>query len=300
MKTTILFAQSYGQADVLNFHTQNLPPLASGMARITVKAAGINPIDARRMTGEFKHAALPQTFGTEFAGIIEEIAPNSQWKVGDEVLGSGGAFTHATVIDVPINNLVAKPKSMTWEVAGTIAGAAQTAMTILDEIGKVKSLLIHGASGGVGSITVQLAKERGIDVVATASERNQDYLRSLGAIPVVYGEGLIDRLKNAYPHQFDASIDMSGTEEAAKASVECVKPNGFIGSIAGKKLSEPRVQAVWVKRNPANLKYVVEGLAQGTFSWEVDKDNIYPFEKASEAYANILKGHTRGKSVLTF
>lgn len=300
MKTTILFAQSYGQADVLNFHTQNLPPLANGMARITVKAAGINPIDARRMTGEFKHAALPQTFGTEFAGIIEEIAPNSQWKVGDEVLGSGGAFTHATVIDVPINNLVAKPKSMTWEVAGTIAGAAQTAMTILDEIGKVKSLLIHGASGGVGSITVQLAKERGIDVVATASERNQDYLKSLGAIPVVYGEGLIDRLKNAYPNQFDASIDMSGTEEAAKASVACVKPNGFIGSIAGKKLSEPRVQAVWVKRNPANLKHVVDGLAEGRFSWEVDKDNIYPFEKASEAYANILKGHTRGKSVLTF
>lgn len=301
MKSTILFAQSYGQANVLDFTTQELPGLIEGMARIKVKAAGINPIDARRMTGEFKHAPLPQTFGTEFAGVIVEVGSNSNnWSVGDEVLGSGGAFTHATVIDVPIANLVARPPIINWEVAGTIAGAAQTAMTILDEIGKVKSLLIHGASGGVGSITVQLAKERGVDVVATASVKNQDYLKSLGAIPVIYGEGLIQRLKAVHPTPFDASIDMSGTEEALQASLETVKANGFIGSIAGKRLSSPRVQSVWVKRNPMNLKYVVDGIVEGKFTWQVDSDNIYPFEKAAEAYENILKGHTKGKSVLVF
>lgn len=301
METTILVAQSYGQEDVLEFHTQKLPQLSQGMARIKVKASGINPIDARRMTGEFRHAPLPQAFGTEFAGVIVEVASNSDnWSVGDEVLGSGGAFTHATVIDVPINNLIKRPQSISWEVAGTIAGAAQTAMTILDEIGKVNSLLIHGASGGVGSITVQLAKERDIDVVATASAKNQDYLKDLGATPVVYGEGLTERLKELHPEPFDASIDMSGTEDAAKTSLATVKPNGFIGSIAGKKLSVARVQAVWVKRNPQNLKYVVDGIAEGKFKWEVDKANIYPFEKAAEAYGNILKGHTRGKSVLVF
>lgn len=301
MDTTILIAHSYGQADVLEFHTQQLSKLSSGMARIKVKAAGINPIDARRMTGEFKHASLPQAFGTEFAGVIIEIGTNSKnWSVGDEVLGSGGVFTHATVIDVPIDNLVARPQSINWEVAGTIAGAAQTAMTILNEIGQVNSLLIHGASGGVGSITVQLAKERGIDVVATASARNQDYLKSLGATPVVYGERLVERLKEVHPNLFDASIDMSGTEEATQASLQYVKANGFIGSIAGKKLSSPRVQNVWTKRNPVNLKYVVDGIADGRFKWEVDTNNIYPFEKASEAYTNILKGHTRGKSVLVF
>lgn len=301
MKTTILIAQSYGQADVLEFYTQELPELSSGMARIRVKAAGINPIDARRMTGEFRHASLPQTFGTEFAGVIEEINDKSNgWSIGDEVLGSGGAFTHATVIDVPINNLVVRPKNIDWKVAGTIAGAAQTAMTILDEIGKVDSLLIHGASGGVGSITVQLAKERGIDVVATASTKNQDYLRGLGAAPIVYGEGLVERLKETHPAPFDASIDMSGTEAATQASLQCVKKDGFIGSIAGKKLSSSRVEAVWVKRNPANLKYVVDGIADGRLKWVVDTNNIYPFEKAPDAYANILKGHTRGKSVLVF
>lgn len=82
MKTTILFAQTYGQADVLDFVTQELPNLATGMARIKVKTAGINPIDARRMTGEFKHAPLPQTFGTEFAGVIVEVGANSKgWSV---------------------------------------------------------------------------------------------------------------------------------------------------------------------------------------------------------------------------
>lgn len=301
MKTTILIAKSYGQADVLEYHTTELPELMPGMARVKVKASGINPIDARRMTGEFKHAPLPQTFGTEFAGIIVDIAPNSNnWSIGDEVLGSGGAFTHATVIDVPIVNLVSRPQSISWEVAGTLAGASQTAMTILDEIGPVNSLLIHGASGGVGSITVQLAKERGIDVVATASAKNQDYLRSLGATPVVYGANLVEQLKQVHPELFDASIDMSGTEDATQASLQCVKPNGFMGSIAGKRLSSPKIQAVWVKRNPANLKHVVDGVAAGKFKWEVSADNVYPFDKASEAYENILKGHTRGKSLLIF
>lgn len=139
MQTTVLMANEYGSAEVLEFITEELPPLSPGMARIEVRAAGINPIDARRMAGEFKFSPLPQSFGTEFAGVI--VALNSEnvsnWQVGDEVLGSGGAFTHATVIDVPLENLVARPETMDWAVAGSLAGAAQTAMTILDEIGEV-------------------------------------------------------------------------------------------------------------------------------------------------------------------
>lgn len=299
MKSTILIAREYGQSDVLQFINSELPPLQHGFARIEVKAAGINPIDARRMTGEFKHSQMPQAFGTEFAGTIAQIDPkNDQWHVGDEVLGSGAGFTHATVIDVPIQNLVKKPSHIDWAVAGTLAGVAQTAMTILDEIGPVKSLLVHGASGGVGSITVQLAKERGIDVVATASEKNQDYLRELGAEPVVYGDGLIERLKVIHPEPFDASIDLSGTEEATQASLATVKKGGFMGSTAGKKLSSPLIQAVWVKKIPANLAYVVERVADGRFSWTVSRE--YPFDQAVQAYADILDGHTKGKSVFVF
>jgi len=224
MQSKILVAPEYGQSHVLEFIERTLPALAEGMARIEVKAAGINPIDARRMTGEFKHADLPQSFGTEYAGVIVEInTTQPHWKVGDAVLGSGHGFTHATVIDVPIANLVHKPENLDWLTAGSLAGAAQTAMTILDEIGPTQSLLIHGASGGVGSITVQLAKERGINVVATASEKNQNYLAKLGATPVVYGAGLTERLKAIHPTPFDASIDMSGNEDTTQASLANVK-----------------------------------------------------------------------------
>ena len=136
------------------------------------------------MTGEFKMSSLPQAFGTEFSGVIVELAPGTQgWSVGDEVPGSGAGYTHATVIDVPVTNLVVRPVNMEWAVAGSLAGVAQTVMTILDEIGPVSSLLIHGCSGGVGSITIQLAKERGIDVVATASHTRLAYLKSLGPYP---------------------------------------------------------------------------------------------------------------------
>jgi len=299
MKSTMLIAHDYGQPDVLEFFEQELPPLAAGTARIEVKAAGINPIDARRMTGEFRHAALPQGFGTEFAGVIVDLPTGAKdWVVGDEVLGSGAGFTHATIIDVPLANLVPRPANVDWSVAGTLAGVAQTAMTILGEMGDVRSLLIHGGSGGVGSIAIQIARSRGIKVVATASARNQDYLANLGAIPVEYGPGLIERLEAVHPAPFDASLDMAGNEEATQASLARVRPGGLIGSIAGVPLSSDRVQALWTKRNPANLKTVVDGVAEGRFRWEVSK--TYPFAEAAKAYRAILDGHTRGKTALTF
>ncbi len=299
MDSTILIARNYGKGDVLEFYTQGLPAIGEGMVRVKVKASGINPIDARRMTGEFKHGELPQTFGTEYAGIIAEVHPSiTNWKVGDEVLGSGGVFTHATIIDVPALNLVRKPENISWEIAGTLAGVSQTAMTIFSEMGPANSLLIHGASGGVGSVLIQIAKEKGLTVIATASERNQSYLADLGAIPVVYGTGLLDRINEIHPSEFDVAIDMSGTDDAIQVSLEKVKTNGFIGTIAGKAVSSPRVHPIWVKRNVSNLKYVIERVASGDFKWEVDR--AYPFEKAAEAYDDILTGHTRGKSVLVF
>lgn len=299
MKSTILIARKYGQAEVLEFAESELQNLAPGMARIEVRAAGINPIDARRMTGEFRHAPLPQAFGTEFAGVIIDLPPGaSGWSVGDEVLGSGASYTHATVIDVPLANLITRPENVDWAVAGSLAGAAQTAMTIVQEIGPVSSLLVHGGSGGVGSITIQLAREAGITVVATASAANQAYLKSLGAVPVQYGPGLIDRLQAIHPGLFDAAIDMVGNEESAAASLARVKPDGVLGNISGRPVSSPRIKDMWVKRNPDNLAKVVQGVAEGRYQWEVSAQ--FPFAQAQQAFDAILKGHTRGKRALIF
>lgn len=296
-QSTILVARSYGQPEVLEFLTQPLGALNPDEVRIAVRAAGINPIDAKRMTGQFKHGGLPQTFGTEFAGtIIEAGSAAKGWAVGDEVLGSGGAFTHATTIIVPIANLVRKPATIAWDVAGSIAGTAQTAATLLEEIGQARSLLIHGGSGGVGSILTQLAAQKGLKVVATASQANQAYLAQLGATPVVYGEGVTDRIRAIQPDGFDAVIDMAGIDGAT--ALANAKPDAIIGSITGLPATSPRIKPMWVKKHRDKLQPVVDGIAAGRIHWEVSRD--YPFTDARQAYGDVLTGHTRGKSVLVF
>jgi NADPH2:quinone reductase len=299
MATTALTARRYGQPDVLEYVTFEMPDLARDTARIEVKAAGINPVDARRMTGELRFGEPPLFFGTEYAGTI--IALNGDdggWTIGDEVLGSGGDLTHATIIDVPIANLVRRPSSLAWEIAGSLAGAAQTALTILEELGPVSSLLVHGGAGGVGSLTIQMARQQGITVVATGSDANQDYLGTLGAIPVVYGPGLIERLEQARPGLFDASIDMAGTAEATEASLARVKTDGLIGSIAAMRPWSERVRPIMRRRDPALIERVVAGVVAGDLKWVVSAR--YPFDDALSAYWAILARHVRGKSVLTF
>jgi NADPH:quinone reductase-like Zn-dependent oxidoreductase len=299
MQTTALTARGYGQPDVLEFATFDLPDLAPGTARIEVRAAGVNPVDARRLTGELRFGEPPLYFGTEYAGTIVALdGDGGGWTVGEEVLGSGGDFTHATVIDVPIANLVRRPSSLTWEIAGSLAGAAQTALTILEELGPVSSLLVHGGAGGVGSLTIQLARQQGITVVATGSDANQDYLGALGATSVVYGPGLIERLLQARPGIFDASIDMAGTAEATEASLARVKADGLVGSIAAMRPSSERVRPIMRRRDPALIKRVVAGVVAGDLKWVVSAE--YPFEDALSAYRAILARHVRGKSVLTF
>jgi NADPH:quinone reductase-like Zn-dependent oxidoreductase len=299
MKTTALTAKRFGQPNVLEFITFDMPDLARDTARVAVKTAGINPVDARRMTGELRFGEPPLFFGTEYAGTI--VAVNSEggeWSVGDEVLGSGGDFTHATIIDVPIANLVRRPSSLPWVTAGSLAGAAQTALTIMEELGTISSLLVHGGAGGVGSLTVQLARQQGIAVVATGSEANQDYLRALGATPVIYGPGLIERLEQARPGIFDAAIDMAGSAEATEASLARVRADGLIGSIAAMRPSSERVRPIMRRRDPAHIERVVAGVVAGDFKWVVSAE--YPFEDALSAYRAILARHVRGKSVLTF
>ena len=299
MKSRILIADRYGQSDVLDFVEEELPPLAPGHARIEVRAAGINPIDARRMTGEIRFGPLPLRFGTEFAGLITELpAEAGPWSVGDEVLGSGGGFTHATIIDVPVGNLIRRPSTLDWAVAGSLAGTAQTAMTLVGELGDIGSLLVHGGAGGVGTALIQLAREKGIEVVATASQANQVYLRALGATSVAYGPGLAERIREVHPAAFDAAIILAGTEEATQASLATVKPEGDIASITGVPAPSERVRPTGNKASLASLQYVAERVADGRITWEVSE--TYPFTRAAEGFAAVLEGHTRGKRVLMF
>lgn len=299
MKTTVLTSTRYGQPSDLGYSTFELPPLADGSARIEVRAAGVNPVDARRLRGAFRFGGLPLSFGTEYAGTIVALTSEDQgWTVGDEVLGSGADFTHATIIDVPIALLVRRPPSVSWAVAGSLAAAAQTGSTILEELGSITSLLVHGGAGGVGSLTIQLARQQGIAVVATGSQANQDYIQSLGAIPVVYGPGLLERIQQVHPELFDASIDMAGSDEATEASLALVKLDGIIGSITGLPLTSNRMKQIMRRRDPATIERIVALVASGELNWEISAS--YSFKSARLAYEAILGRHVRGKSVLVF
>jgi NADPH:quinone reductase-like Zn-dependent oxidoreductase len=299
MKTTVLTSTRYGQPSDLEYSSFELPPLADGSARIEVRAAGVNPVDARRLRGEFRFGGLPLSFGTEYAGTIVALNREDQgWKLGDEVLGSGADYTHATFIDVPIALLVRRPPSVPWAVAGSLAAAAQTGSTILEELGSIASLLVHGGAGGVGSLTIQLARQQGINVVATGSKANQDYIQSLGAIPVVYGLGLVERIQQVHPELFDASIDMAGSDEATETSLALVKPDGIIGSITGLPLASNRMKQIMRRRDPVTIERIVTLVASGELSWEISAS--YNFKDAKLAYEAILGRHVRGKSVLVF
>jgi NADPH:quinone reductase-like Zn-dependent oxidoreductase len=218
MPRTVQFAE-YGDSSVLKVVDAPLPVPGPGQVRIKVRAAGVNPIDWKIIAGFMREQmplTLPAGAGSDVAGVVDDVASDvTEWAVGDEVLGvsTTGAFSQYTLADAA--DLVRKPDGVSWEVAGSLAGAGGTAYAVLGKLGVEagQTLLIHAAAGGVGTFAVQLAKARGARVIGTASERNHDYLRSLGATPVAYGDGLLDRIREAAPQGVDAVLDASGRGE---------------------------------------------------------------------------------------
>ncbi|HEX8487471.1 MAG TPA: NADP-dependent oxidoreductase, partial [Propionibacteriaceae bacterium] len=188
----------YGGTEVLEIAEAPEPHPGPGQVRIVVHAASINPIDwkirAGYMQGEGP-APFPLILGNDAAGVVDEIGEGvSGVNLGDAVLGLGSQTNAEFAV---LNAFVPKPRSLDWAEAAAIAvGAETTARAIgLVNLNAGDTLLIDGAAGGVGSVAVQLAVARGYTVIGTASERNHDFLTQLGATPVVYGDGLVDRIR---------------------------------------------------------------------------------------------------------
>ena len=217
--TRIARFAEYGDPDVLRVIDVPAPTAGQGQVRVAVRAAGVNPIDAKTVEGLMRNAialTLPAGVGADVSGVVDQVGPGvSEFAVGDEVLGSSVTPSFAEYALAEPTSLVRKPHDIAWEVAGSLAGAGGTAYAVLKQL-RVKggeTLLIHGAAGGVGTFAVQLAAARGVMVIGTASERNHDYLRSIGAIPVTYGDGLLERVRSVAPQGVDAVLDASGRGE---------------------------------------------------------------------------------------
>src|SRR2546421_3598489 len=206
----------FGGPEVLEIVDVPDPHPGRGEVRIAVRAAGVNPSDWKKRRG-LMDRQLPQTVGHEAAGVVDEVGEGvADVAVGDRVFGlsaEGAAQAERAVLSfyAPI------PPSLDFAGAAALPTAIETATRALDQLGvgagagSGHTLLINGASGSVGSAAVQLAVVRGARVIGTASPANHDYLRSLGAEPVAYGEGLAGRVRAVAPDGVDLALDVAGS-----------------------------------------------------------------------------------------
>ncbi|MFI9361645.1 NADP-dependent oxidoreductase [Kitasatospora sp. NPDC053057] len=292
-----------GGPEVLRVTEVPDPEPGAGEVRVRVYAAGVQPVDLAIREG-FRPPGMaaepPFVLGNEFAGVVDRLGPGvDDWRVGDEVLGFRVLGCQAELVTVDAAQLVAKPAGMPWEQAGALSASGQTAhvaLTLLG-VGPGDTVLVHGAAGGVGTVAVQLARAWGATVIGTASERNHDYLRELGAVPVTYGEGLVGRVRAVAPQRVDAAFDAAG-RGALAASVELVADRDRIGTVVDYPEAERLgVRGLRAPRTAERLAELVRLWEAGGLRLEIAES--LPLERAEEAHRLVGTGHVRGKVVLT-
>lgn len=224
-------ATAFGGNEVLEFLDDDVPAPGPGEVTIAVRAAGMNPADYKRFApGPGKDpSALPLALGFEVSGVLTALGPDTQIASGggvpgDEVLAYRVLGGYAEEITLPATDVFAKPAALDHAAAANLLLAAATAADMLHVVGVAAgdTIVVHGASGAVGVSVLQQAAELGVRCIGTASERHFDVVRRFGGEPVVYGDGLADRLRAAAPEGFAAALDAVGTDEALDVSLELV------------------------------------------------------------------------------
>jgi NADPH:quinone reductase-like Zn-dependent oxidoreductase len=310
----VVIAAAYGGPEVLTVVDEPAAEPGPGEARISVRAAGVNPADYKSYTGAFgtDPAKLPIRLGFEASGVVTAIGsdatgPAGPIQVGDEVIAFRAPGAYAAELVVPGRSLVPRPASLDWaQAAGLmVTGATAWHALVAAGVGEGDTVLIHGGAGGVGIMAVQLAASRGAIVLATASPARHELLRELGAIPVEYGTGLAGRIREAAPQGIDAALDLVGTDEAVDVSLELVRDRSRIVTIAafgraggaGIKAigGGPGADPGTAIRNAARLE--LARLA-GEGKLRVLVSQTFPLPDAAAAHRAIMAGHTTGKIAL--
>ena len=309
-----IVAPTWGEPDVLRFEEVATPAPGEGEVTIAVKAAGVNPADLKQLRGQFgrSEASLPLRLGNEISGVVTAVGPNpvgvhGTLAVGDEVVAfrvTGGYSEQRTVAAAAVLH---KPASLPFAEAAGLLLTGTTAFHMLHatRVTAGDRVLVHGASGAVGLLVVQLAVQRGAHVVGTASAANHDLVRSFGAEPVVYGAGLAERVKALFPEGVDVALDTVGSDEAVDVSVELVADRTRIATIAafarGAELGigllggGPGAYPGSAVRMGSRAELV--DLA-GRGDLKVVIGQKFPLENAADALELIASGHPGGKIVL--
>lgn len=302
MSRAVVF-EKYGGPEVLRILESDPPEPEPGQVRVRVRAAGVQPFDALFRSGAahaWMPAQFPQRLGNEFAGIIDAVGDGVESvAVGNEVLGWAMLSSYADHVLAGERDIVAKPEEMPWPEAGVLSASGQTAASALRLLGVSTgdTLLVHGATGGVGSFAVQIGLALGATVIGTASERNHDYLRELGAMPVAYGEGLAGRVRELAAGEVTAALDASGTVEALEASLQLVADRNRVGTVAYQPMAEQLgVRRLSSERSHEQLVALTRLYIDGRL--RVTIQQTYPLEHATDAHRAIETSHVRGKVVL--
>ncbi|WP_432010054.1 NADP-dependent oxidoreductase [Streptomyces cucumeris] len=298
----------YGGPEVLDYGEVPDPKVGPDSVLVRVRAAAVNPVDWKAQAGYLDpvlDAVFPVIPGWDMAGVVERPGPAvTGFRPGDEVIGyvredflSRGTF--AEYVAAPLRTLARKPRNLSFAQAAGIPLAGLTAYQALTGALRVTegdTVLVHAAAGGVGSMAVQLARHMGARVIGTASERNHDYLRTLGAEPVAYGDGLADRLRESAPRGVDAALDLVGGQ-ALTASAELLARGGRLASIADPDVLGLGGHYVFVRPDPSDLQDLTDLAERGALGVELAA--VLPLPRTAEAQRLSAEGHTRGKIAVT-
>ncbi|WP_344072236.1 NADP-dependent oxidoreductase [Streptomyces crystallinus] len=305
MKAIVL--EKYGSADDLRLTDVPDPKVAPGEVLIRVKAAGVNPVDWKVAAGyldPIMEVGFPLIPGWDVAGVVEAVGLDvPEYQVGDEVFGyvrkdwvQQGAY--AELVAAPVRSVARKPAALSWEEAAGVPLAGLTAYQSVQRAGvrAGETVLVHAASGGVGAFAVQILVDLGARVIGTASERNHEFLRGLGAEPVTYGDGLEDRVRELAPQGVDAALDFVGGG-VVDLSQALLKQRERMVSIADQAAVEQGGHSLWVRPDPEDLAELARLADAGKL--KVNVERTFPLAEAADAWRLNQEGRTRGKIVLT-
>ncbi|HWF31648.1 MAG TPA: NADP-dependent oxidoreductase [Solirubrobacteraceae bacterium] len=292
--------ESYGGPEVLKRVEVAEPHAAANQIRVVVKAVGINPIDWKFRQGMIG-GDLPRRTGIEVAGVVDEIGEGvDDITLGERVFGPVAGGDGAADFAL-LENYAPVPQSLDFAGAAALPVAVETATRTLDLLGVSggQTVLVNGAAGAVGIATVQLARERGANVIGTASARNHDYVRSFGAEATTYGDGLVERVREIAPDGVDRAIDDAGGG-ALPALVELAGGAEHVVTIADYQGAEETgvrmTGGAGSERAWHALAHVAELIDAGRFSLPVAQ--TFALEQIAEAHRLSESRHVRGKLVL--
>ncbi len=295
----------YGDRDVLKVVDVEIQEAAAGEVLVEVRAAGINPGEIAIRTGALEErfpATFPSGEGSDLAGVVRAVGHGvSEFADGDEVLGwSWNRSSHAEYVTVPVTQLIRKPTQLSWEVAGSLYVVGCTAFAAVRAVGisPGDTVAVSAAAGGVGTVVVQLLRMDGAAVLGIASPSNHDWLTAHGAVPVPYGEGLVDRLRAAAPDGIDAFIDLFGPDYVQLAVDLGIAPDHIETIVSRDQALEvgAKVEGSGDASTTEVLSHMAELVASGQI--EIPIAATYPLDQVREAFAQLEERHTRGKIVL--